>query len=145
MKKNIFLTVGISLILIGCLCNLLPKLLVPKTYKEISIDTLKTKVEKQENFVLFIGSETCTHCKKFKKTINRVIEDYKIKVYYIDISKLNEDENAYINSHFPYSGTPTTIIVKGGTEYERQSTRIEGARDYDFTVQRLKRAGIIKE
>lgn len=142
MKKKILLIIAV---LCGGFYILSNIILVPKTYKEISIDSLKTKIEKKEDLVLFIGSETCTHCKKFKKTINRVIEEYKIKVYYIDISKLKEEDNAYINSHFPYQGTPTTVVIKNGTEYERQTTRIEGAKDYDFTVKRLKKAGIIKE
>ena len=144
MKKNIFLIVGMTLILIGCLCNLLPKLLVPKTYKEINFSKLEKMIDNKEDFVLFIGSEECSHCKKFKKTINRVVEEYKIKVYYIDILKLNEEENAFINAHFPYSGTPTTIVIKDGVEYERQRTRIEGAKGYEFTVERLTKAGIIK-
>lgn len=144
MKKNILLILGMTLILIGCLSLLLPKLLVPKTYKEINYKTLVNKLDKQEDFVLFIGSEQCSHCQKYKKTINRVVEDYKIKVYYIDILKLTEEENAYISAHFPYSGTPTTLVIKNGIEYERQACRIEGAKDYDYTVKRLKKAGIIK-
>ena len=34
--------------------------------------------------------------------------------------------------------------IKNGVEYERQKTRIEGAKDYDFTIQRLIKSGIIK-
>ena len=145
MKKNIFLIVGMTLILIGCLCNLLPKILVPKTYKEISYSTLEKLIDNKKDFVLLIGSSECSHCAKFKKTLDRVIEEYKIKINYIDISKLTEEENAFINAHFPYQGTPTTVVVKDGVEYERQKCRIEGARTYDFTVERLKKAGIIKE
>ena len=144
MKKNIILIIGLILILIGNLGLLLPKLLIPKTYIEINYKTLVKKIEKKKDFVLFIGSEQCSHCQKYKKTINRVVEDYKIKVYYIDIIKLSEEENAYISAHFPYSGTPATLVIKEGKEYERQACRIEGAKDYNYTVERLKKAGIIK-
>ena len=81
----------------------------------------------------------------FKSTITRVVEDYNIKVYYIDISELNDEEHAYLNSHFPFNGTPTTIVVENGKEYKRQICRIEGAKNYDYVVERLKKAEIIKE
>ncbi len=144
MKKRILIGLIVLIVLAFPIYKLLSVLIAPKTYKEINYNTLIKMLSNDEEFVLFIGSETCSHCQKYKKTINRVIEDYKIKVYYIDILKLSEEENAYINSHFPYSGTPATLVIKNGAEYERQSCRIEGAKDYDYTVERLKKAGIIK-
>lgn len=115
------------------------------TYIDASYEDIVNKMENGDKFVLFIGSEKCSHCLKYKKTLNRVISDYNIKIYYIDISKLSETEYAYLNSHFPFTVTPTTVIVDKGTEYKRQSCRIEGAKDYEYTVNRLNNANIIKE
>lgn len=115
------------------------------TYINISYEDVVSKIASNDKFVLFIGSDKCSHCTAYKKTLNRVISDYNIEVYYINIGKLSDTEKAYLNSHFPFNGTPVTIIVDKGTEYQRQSCRIQGAKSYDYTVERLKKAGIIKE
>ena len=67
-----------------------------------------------------------------------------ITINYIDISKLSDKEYAKINSNFPFAGTPTTIVIKNGKEYNRTKTRIEGAKDYNTAVKRLENAKIIK-
>ena len=101
-------------------------------------------LNQDEPFVLFIGSNDCSHCTKFKKTANRIVNDFNITINYIDISKLSDKEYAKINSNFPFAGTPTTIVIKNGQEYNRSKTRIDGARDYNTAVKRLKNANIIK-
>lgn len=145
MRKKVIIIL-LSLILISLLTIIVYKSFSkPKTYIEINFNKLQKKVTNEEDFILFIGSETCSHCSKYKKTINRVIEDYKIYVYYIDISKLEDSEYAYLNSHFPFSGTPTTLVVKDGKIYEPQICSIKGAQSYDYTINKFKKAGIIKE
>lgn len=113
------------------------------SYITISYDELYSKINSNEKFVLFIGSNDCSHCTKFKGTLNKIVKDYNVEIFYIDISTLTKVQYAYLNSHFPFSGTPTTIVIENGTEYKRQSCRIDGAKNYDYTVNRLKKAGII--
>lgn len=115
------------------------------TYKEISYKDVVDKIASNDKFTLFIGSAKCTHCLTYKRTLNRVISDYNIEVYYIDNSKLSDTERAYLNSHIPFTATPTIVVIDKGTEYKRQSCRIEGAKSYEYTVGRLIKAGIIKE
>ena len=115
------------------------------TYIEINYNELIEKTEAGKRFALFIGSEDCPHCQKYKTTLNKVISDYNITVYYIDISKLDEKEFAYLNSHYPFTGTPVTIIIENGNEYKRQICRIDGAKNYTYVVKKLKKAEITKE
>ena len=112
-------------------------------YISITYSELEEKINSGEKFVLFIGSEKCSHCQKYKGTLNRIVKDYNIEIFYIDISLLTSEQFAYLNSHFPFTGTPTTIVIEKGTEYKRQSCRIDGAKSYEFTVKRLKKAGIL--
>lgn len=142
-KKGIIITL-LSLSIIAVFGYLFYYISLPKTYKEVTYEEYRELVESNEKFVLFIGSATCSHCTTYKKTINRVIEDYHINVYYIDLSKLDEKQAANINSHFPFGGTPTTIVIQNGEEYERARTRIEGSKNYEYTVEKLKNAKIIK-
>ena len=68
---------------------------LPKEYIQITYEEYKQLEESDEKFVLFIGASTCSHCTTYKKTINRVVKDYHIKVYYIDINLLEEEEHAH--------------------------------------------------
>lgn len=113
------------------------------SYIQISYEEFEEKVNSDEKFVLFIGSESCSHCQTYKGTLNRVVKDYNVEIYYIDISSLTNEQFAYLNSHFPFTGTPTTIVIENGKEYERHSCRIDGAKSYDYTIARLKKAGIL--
>lgn len=116
-----------------------------ETYIEITYKELEEKIQSKDKFVLFIGKQDCSHCQKYKTTVNKVVEEYKVEIFHIDISKLTTEELAYITSHFPFTGTPTTLVIENGKEYKRQICRIDGAKSYEYTVNRLKKAGIIKE
>lgn len=115
-----------------------------KKYKEITLKTLEQKVEKKETFILMIGAASCTHCKGYKSTINEVIKDYNITIYYIDVDKLTETENSRLKKIASYKGTPTTVFLTKGKE-ESTYTRIIGERDYDYVVNKLKKNGYIKK
>ncbi len=115
-----------------------------KTYKEITIETLTKKVEKKETFILMIGAESCTHCAGYKTTINEVIKDYNVTIYYIDVDKLSDKENSKLKKIASYKGTPTTVFIKKGEE-ESTYMRIIGERDYDYVVNKLYKNGFIKK
>lgn len=144
MKKKGIVIALLSLSIIAVFGYLFYYLSLPKTYKEVTYQEYRDLVESGDKFVLFIGSSSCSHCTTYKKTINRVIEDYHINVYYIDLSKLEEEQAANISSHFPFTGTPTTIVIENGEEYERAKTRISGSKNYEYTVKKFKNAKIIK-
>ena len=144
MKKKGILITLLSLSIIAVFGYIIYFISLPKTFKEITYEEYRQLVDSGEKFVLFIGSSNCSHCTTYKKTINRVVNDYHIDINYIDLSKLDEKQVANINSHFPFNGTPTTIVIKDGEEYERARTRIEGSKNYEYTIKKLKNAKIIK-
>lgn len=120
------------------------------TYEEITYNQLMTKVENKDDFILFIGSSQCNHCATYKYTIDAIIEKYQIKVYYINVYNLDKEQNNNLNKLFPYQGTPVTIFAKNGEELHDEEgnrltdTRVDGARDYDIVVEKLKKQGYIK-
>lgn len=117
-----------------------------RTYIEINIEELKTKLEKKDSFILFIGAKWCPHCQDFKITANKIVNDYEIDIYHIDIADMEEEDKNFLKVALKFSGSlPTTISIVDGEEYNRTSTRIEGALPYKETVSRLKKAGFIKE
>ncbi len=129
----ILIAIGISLFLIFN-----PRL---KTYKSIDYTQLQELIDSGDKFILFIGSESCSHCTIFKVTVNEVVSDYNIVVNYIDISKLSDEEYAYLNSHLSFSGTPTTVFIDSGDDAveNRVMTKIRGSKSYsEFTSELLK-------
>ncbi|MBQ9181728.1 MAG: thioredoxin family protein [Bacilli bacterium] len=134
MKK--FLIFSLLILLAGC-----SKL---TTYKEINYKKLTSKLDNSESFILFIGSSTCSHCDNFKKTINSVIKDYQVEVYYIDISKLSDNEKNLISSKIQFKYTPTTIFIEKGVASSDVTKRIVGEASYDKVVKKLKANGYIE-
>ncbi len=135
MKKILLLIIGVFL-LTGCS--------TVKTYDEISYKSLKKMLDNKENFVLFIGSTTCSACDSYKITLNKVIEKYKVDIKYIDLSKLSEDDEGELISKFPISGTPTTIFIEDGEEKDTYN-RIDGSVKYSKIVEKLKKNKYIKD
>ena len=138
MKKILMLIV----IVIGTLC--LTACGGNKTYDEISYEKLNTMLENKEDFILFIGAESCSACATYRVTINKVIEEYGIDVKYLDIDKLSDEEYSDLLANFYFTGTPTTIFVENGKEKDTNE-RIEGSQKFSRVVEKLQENGYIKE
>ncbi|MBR3362620.1 MAG: thioredoxin family protein [Bacilli bacterium] len=136
MKKIITtLTIIFSIfILTGC---------GPKTYDEITYNKLEKMINEKQDFILFIGSETCSACSSFKFTVNELVKNHKIDIKYIDISKLSDTEKDKLLEHFPFDATPTTVLVKKGKE-KGDDNRIVGNQKYSKVEKTLKEKGYIK-
>lgn len=143
MKKIFYCLLVLIPILFGCGKKL-------TSYEEISYDDLMNKIENKEDFILFIGSETCAHCAAFKDTVNSIVKKYQIKIYYIDINKFSNTESSKFKTIINYSGTPTTVFIKNGSELKDENGnvtiyRINGNIEYEKVVNKIKKAGFIEE
>ncbi len=114
------------------------------TYEEISYDKLNNMIEAKDDFILFIGSESCSACSSYKITLNKVIKKYHTDIKYLDISKLSDKESSELQARFPFSGTPTTIFITNGKE-QNTYNRINGSEKYSNIVKKLTKNGYIKE
>lgn len=114
------------------------------TYEEINYEEFKQKIENKESFALFVGSHDCTHCDDYKVTLNRLVSEYQIVVYYIDIANMKTDEYSEFKTKINFSSTPTTVFIKDGAE-ETVYNRIVGALPYSKVVKKFTKAGYIKE
>lgn len=138
MKKIFICLILLLPLIVGCNSSKL------KEYEEISYDEFITKIDNKDDFILFIGSATCSHCASFKTTINSIIQKYQIKIYYIDINKFNVDQENKFRSYINFGGTPTTVFIYSGEE-KTTYNRINGNLGYDKVVDRLTKEGYIKE
>ena len=115
-----------------------------KTYDEISYDELNKMLEKKQDFILFIGSDTCSACNTYKGTLNDVIEEYGTDVKYINLASLSKTEESSLVSKFPINGTPTTVFITNGEE-EDTHNRIVGSAKKSEIVNEFKENGYIKD
>ena len=114
------------------------------TYEEISYAELNEMLKNKDDFVLFIGSNTCSACTVYRGTLNDVIGEYGVDVKYIDLSKLSKTESSKLTSKFPITGTPTTIFITDGDE-EDSHNRIVGSAVKSKIIEKFKENGYIKE
>lgn len=136
--KKIFLSLIMVLpLFVGCGTKI-------TTYEEIDYDKFTEKIENKDDFILFIGSETCQHCTAFKQTVNKVVTKYQVKIYYIDINKFDETEKNKFKTYINFSATPTTVFIYSGEE-KTTYNRINGNLGYDKVIDRLTKEGYIKE
>lgn len=114
------------------------------TYTEISYTQLEEKMSMKDNFVLVVGASHCSACKEYKTTMDDIIKDKQIEIFYIDMDKLTEEEDAKLYSKFVVMSTPTTIFFKEG-EPTPVYNRIVGAANYDKVEKALIKNGFLEE
>lgn len=115
-----------------------------KTYTELSFDEFQNKLNNKDSFVVVMGSSTCSACAMYKKTMQDVIKDKQVEIFYLGLDKLNDEQYSKIYSKYVIESTPTTIFIKDGTETTTYD-RIIGAASYSKVVDALKKHGIIGE
>ncbi len=122
--------------------------------KEISYSEYIDKINDKNYTIVLLASPSCTHCMQYKPLMNKVADDYKLEVNYIDISSKELKYEEYVSLHDsisvlkdiydeegkPVISTPTTIIYKDGTEIEAILGNIKEKGFLDL----LTRNGVIK-
>lgn len=130
--KKIFIIIC-ALFLVGC-SN-------PK-YTEISVTQFQEKLDAKESFILVIGSDTCSACKSYEPTMQKVMKDTNLEIFYINLHVLSDEDYSKIYSSYVVTSTPTTLFFKDGVETSTYD-RIVGAVDYDEVIKKLEKLGYI--
>lgn len=133
MRRILLILVVTLMLMTGCFNKL-------KTYEEIDYIEFNKMVENKESFILYIGSSKCSHCEAYALTINRVITQHQVKVYYIDMAK---EENEEFSDKIKYEGTPTTVFITEGDEKSIYN-RIDGEQSYDKVIDMFKKNNYIE-
>lgn len=110
---------------------------------EITIDQFKSKIENRDSFAIYVGHDSCSACQQYKPTLLSVVKEYNINLYYLDNSKLSEEDNAELTSIISIQGTPTIAFITNGEE-ESTLNRIYGVTSKKNTIERFRINGYIK-
>lgn len=129
MKKKILIIVTLLTLITGCGSDLKYQISSDskisesnkknKTeYIDISYDEYKKKISNKEDFVLFLYQTGCSHCLSYEPKLNKVISDYDLTIYALNLANLSEKEYAVVKNKTFVNGTPTTIFIEDGAKSE---------------------------
>ena len=105
MKKFILLT---AIIFLTTAC-------ASGSLKQLNFKSLETKINNKDSFVLYLTNET-DEGKTLKKTLNKVVKDNDIELFYINTEKLNTTDKDNLNNLFTFQDTNIIIFIKDGKE-----------------------------
>lgn len=146
MKKNkkIFIIAIIFLILIiGGL--LVYNFFIKNKLIELNVDEVIEKINNKESFVLCISQTECEHCNNFKPKLKKIVSEYKIDIFYIDINKYEQEDVNKFKKEITFDGnTPVTAFIINGEE-PSASTRINGDVKYSKIIDKFKKFGFIEQ
>lgn len=114
------------------------------TYTELSYDEFQAKLENKDTFVIVMGSSTCSACAHYKTTMETVIKDYQVEIFYLGLDKLSDETYSKIYSKYVITSTPTTIFIENGEETSTYN-RLIGSKSYNDIVASLEKHGYIGE
>lgn len=114
----------------------------------------KDMIQENNINIIVIGQTTCSHCLAIKPALNSVASEYDLKINYINVDVLSEDESneffeslkslEYSNPDFVEKGsfgTPLILVVKNG----KIRNYMEGERTTSQLVKEFKKIGLIEE
>lgn len=125
-----------------------------KNITVIDYEKYSEMIESEKQHIIVIGQTTCPHCIAFKDAMNSVAGDYDIKIYYLNLTDMSEEERTdffeslrkieYNDPDFVNKGsfgTPLTLIIKNG----KVENYLSGERSTSQFAKELKKMGLIQE
>lgn len=112
-------------------------------YTEISYSEFNKLKEENKTFPLVIGSATCSACSIYKPVVEQFIIDYQVEVFYIDLSKLSDEDYGKLKAEITFDGTPTTVFYEDG-KLTSFYDRITSAVSIDEVISKFKEKNYIK-
>lgn len=104
----------------------------------------KEKLNNKDSFMIIFTGTTCAHCHDFLPKFKRILKDYNLECYQIDIDTLNNEEQSYVKDLATINGTPTIVFIKDGVETSSYN-RLVGDVGESKVIERLKVMGYIKK
>lgn len=144
-KNGLIIIIILCVIVIGFISILILKNINKKDYLvDINYTELKEKMDNKETFIAYIGKEGCSACEGFNPKFKRIINKYKIKTYYVDLSKYSNEEQQFIVQNISFTGTPTVAFIIDGKDSLNNDTKIVGNVPENIIITKLKNRGYIK-
>lgn len=89
-----------------------------QTFDMVGISDIENKVKKDQDFILYIGRETCPDCRDFAPILSEVAKDNDLEVLYLDSTDTEKTKNLKdFRDKYNILYVPSLLISKDGNLY----------------------------
>lgn len=110
---------------------------------EINYSNFQKKIANKETFILEVIQDGCSYCSEFAPKFDKVLSEYEIEAYSLNLTNLADAERKEFNNNFQINGTPCVLFFKDGEESSILN-RINGNQSKDKIIEKLKLNEYIK-
>ena len=114
-------------------------------FTEITYSEYEEKMNTEAPFLVVVVRDGCGYCEMYEPILEEVAGEYKIPIYYINMSNLNSEEytalgtsNSYFKKNQGKWGTPTTLFMYGKSVIDSISGYVEKDEFVDFVKENFK-------
>lgn len=100
-------------------------------------ESVENEIKAGNDVAVFIGSETCIHCKNFRPTMREYTKNNSKTFYYIDLNEGDNLKFASDSSYLKVEGTPTVKFFRDG----KLVSEFSGEKSYEDLDKEYKKAG----
>ena len=114
-------------------------------FTEITYSEYEEKMNTEAPFLVVVVRDGCGYCEMYEPILDEVAGEYKIPIYYINMSNLSSEEytalgtsNSYFKKNQGKWGTPTTLFMYGKSVIDSISGYVEKDEFVDFVKENFK-------
>ena len=114
-------------------------------FTEITYSEYEEKMNTEAPFLVVVVRDGCGYCEMYEPILEEVAGEYKIPIYYINMSNLSSEEytalgtsNSYFKKNQGKWGTPTTLFMYGKSVIDSISGYVEKDEFVDFVKENFK-------
>ena len=114
-------------------------------FTEITYSEYEEKMNTEAPFLVVVVRDGCGYCEMYEPILEEVAGEYKIPIYYINMSNLNSEEytalgtsNSYFKKNQGKWGTPTTLFMYGKSVIDSISGYVDKDGFVDFAKENFK-------
>lgn len=82
----------------------------------INYKEFKEKLDKKEDFILFVTREGCHFCDEMRPVFEKALASTSNKAFELDVAKISEEESDEFLDNYKINGTPHVLYFKKGEE-----------------------------
>lgn len=87
-----------------------------KNINKINHKEFKEKLDKKEDFILFVTREGCHYCDEMRPHFNKALASTSNKAFELDVAGISEEESNEFLDNYKINGTPHVLYFKKGEE-----------------------------
>ena len=114
-------------------------------FTEITYSEYEEKMNTEAPFLVVVVRDGCGYCEMYEPIFEEVAGEYKIPIYYINMSNLSSEEytalgtsNSYFKKNQGNWGTPTTLFMYGNSVIDSISGYVDKDELVDFVKENFK-------